>query len=224
MSISPGNGSSGNTVMDQEQQKLPEKLGRLWGISRDCSLLRTTDYMWMVRVREYFLREIGCWKTWIPADTVYKRTGPVSMTCRACHSSGASFTSHLWWAPKKRTPRATCRVGSFLWKPGLSPHQNCLEDNWASHLVSSEVIYVHAIFGVGKGNLTPLGALAGSLHLFSGVHWRAVAQLASLIFCIILTVLTQEQRMAHRIIKTFFHSIHGQPFISHLSQTVLPNH
>ena len=56
-----------------------------------------------------------------------------------------------------------CRVGSFLWKSGVCPHQNCLEDNWASHLVSSEVIYVGAVFGVGKGNLIPLDALAGSL-------------------------------------------------------------
>ena len=41
-------------------------------------------------------------------------------------------------------------------------------------------------------------------HLFSGVHWQAVAQLNSLTFCIILSILTQEQPMAHRIIKTIF--------------------
>lgn len=56
-----------------------------------------------------------------------------------------------------------CRVRRFLWKSGISPHQNCLEDKWASHLVSTEVIYVGAIFGVGKGNLISLDALAGSL-------------------------------------------------------------
>ena len=42
-------------------------------------------------------------------------------------------------------------------------HENGLEDNRVSHLVSGEVIYVRAIFGVGKGNLIPLYALAGSL-------------------------------------------------------------
>ena len=44
-------------------------------------------------------------------------------------------------------------------------------------------------------------------HLFSGVHWRALAQLTSLIFCIILSILTREQPMAHRITKTFFFTL-----------------
>ena len=56
-------------------------------------------------------------------------------------------------------------------------------------------------------------------HLFSGVHWRAVAQLASLIFCIILSVLTQEQLTAHRIIMAFLPSLYSRtaiyfPFVS----------
>ena len=57
---------------------------------------------------------------------------------------------------------------------------------------------------MGKGNLISLDALLEACHLFSGVHWRAVAQLTSLIFCIVLRILIREQPMAHRIIKTFF--------------------
>ena len=186
-------------------------------------------------MREYFLREIGYWKIWIFADIVYKKTGPVSV--HDLHHVTALVRPSLRISgepPRSVLLRQHCRVRSLRWKWGVSPRQNCLKDNWASHLVSTEVIYVGAIFGVGKGNLISLDALLEACHLFSGVHWRAVAQLTSLIFCIVLSILTREQPMAHRIIKTFFslyskvplpspHSIHRQPFISHLSQTVSPN-
>ena len=65
--------------------------------------------------------------------------------------------------------------------------------------------FIGAIFRVGEGEADFLWMLwLEACHLFSGVHWWAVAQFTFLIFCIILSILTPEQLMAHRIIKTFF--------------------
>ena len=118
-----------------------------------------------------------------------------------------------------------CRVRRFLWKSGISPHQNCLEDKWASHLVSTEVIYVVRFLVWGRGTWFLWMLWLEACHLFSGVHWQAVAQLNSLTFCIILSILTQEQPMAHRIIKTFFsHSSWAAiyfPFVSNCSTQLL---
>ena len=91
--------------------------------------------------------------------------------------------------PRSVLLRQHCRVRSFLWKSGVSPHQNCLEDKWASHLVSTEVIYVVRFLVWGRGTWFLWMLWLEAWHLFSGVHWRAVAELTSLTFCIVLSIL-----------------------------------
>ena len=179
-----------------------------WGQLRICG--------WWVR--EYFLREIGYWKIWICADIVYKKTGPVSV--HDLHHVTALARPSLRISgepPRSVLLRQHCRVGSFRWKWGVSPRQNCLKDNWASHLVSTEVIYIGAIFAVGKGTLIALDALAGSLP---SVFRCPLAGCGTAHFSDILhrsRYPDQEHLMAHRIIMAFLHSVHGQPFISPLS-------
>ena len=99
--------------------------------------------MWMVRVREYFLREIGCWKIWIFADTcMYYIQENRTCLCPwpADHVSALACPSLCISGKTPRTVllRQHCRVGSFLWKPGVSPSW---ELPWRQLSISSSIYW-----------------------------------------------------------------------------------
>ena len=178
--------------------------------------------MQMVRVREYFLREIGCWKIWIFADTC--------MYCvqenRTCLFHDLQTMFQLWSvlhfvslvSPQEvYSSGNTAELGVSCENQESPHHENCLEDNWASHLASTEVIYDGAIFGVGKWTLIPLDALAGSLTSVFRCPLAGCGRAHFSDFLHRSQYPDQEQLMAHRIIMAFLHSVHGQPFVSPLS-------
>ena len=133
----------------------------------DIQRLLLSENMWMVSQR-IFLKRDWLWKIWIFADTcVY-----CVQENRTCLFHDLQTMLQLWsilhfaslLSPQEAYSSGnTAELGVSCENQESPHHENCLEDNWASHLVSTEVIYIGAIFAVGKGTLIALDALAGSL-------------------------------------------------------------
>lgn len=175
-----------------------------------------------LRVNGIFLMRDWLLKIWIFADTGCTREQDLSVPMTLEHVTALARPSLAPVEPQEVmcTPRATLQGwGVSCETPGVCPHQNCLEDNWASHLVSSEVIHAGAV-GVQWGRGTWFSGCFGwkPAICFQVSTGGMQAQPAiSLIFCIILSIPLWVLLMAHRIIMTFLHFIYRQPFISLVS-------
>ena len=176
-----------------------------------------------MRVREYFLREIGCWKIWIFADTVYKRTGPVCVhDLQTILQLWHVLHVHVRWAPKKCTPRVTLHSQKVPVKIRNLPSS---ELPWRQLSISPSIYWgnLHwCDFWCGEGEPDFSGCSgwkpAICFQVTTGRLWHS-----SLLFVSLSVSWLRNSRWLTESLRLFFHSIHGQPFISHLSETVLPN-
>ena len=176
------------------------------------------------RVREYFLREIGCWKIWIFADT-----------CTYCVQENMTYL-RPWSAkhitalarpsfrisgepPRSVLLRQSCRVGSFLWKPGVSPSW---ERPWRQPSISPSIWWGNlrsCNFQCGEGELDSSGCSgwkpAICFQVSTGGLWHSLLLWFFASFSV--SWLRNSWWLTESSWLSFLPSIHGQPFISPLS-------